>query len=120
MFIVSVITLLVYALFLGKTPLEGSNFSLFITTLFLGGTGFAGVLTLLAAIANKSNNNFALMAILGFPLLLPLLATLNSLSEIALRGLPWEFALQDLLILAALNVIVVLLSFILFPYIWRE
>lgn len=120
MVLISLITLLIYVVLIGSIPLEGSNLGLFITLLIFGGSGFAGVLTLLAAISTKTNNNFALMAILGFPLILPLLALLNILSEIALRGLPWSYAWASIIILLALNLIVVLLSYLLFPYLWRD
>lgn len=120
MAVVSFMTLIFYSLFIGKTPLENSNLSLFATTLLAGGAGFAGILTLLSAIAGKTNNNLSLMAILGFPLLLPLLVTLNGLCNVALRGLPWSYASTDLLILSGIDLLVFALSYLLFPYLWRE
>ena len=43
----------------------------FLLAVVLGGIGFAAVLTLISAIAARAGNGIGLMAILGFPLVLP-------------------------------------------------
>lgn len=69
MLVISLITLFFYIWFIGGNI---QNFSLFFLTLALSSTGFAGVLSLMSAIASKANNNFALMSILSFPVLMPM------------------------------------------------
>ncbi|HRE96355.1 MAG TPA: hypothetical protein PK637_06290, partial [Flavobacteriales bacterium] len=93
---------------------------MYLVALLLGCAGFAGIFTMIAAIAAKTGNQLGIMAILGFPLILPLLLTLIGLSGIALRGLPWEYGTTELLILTGLNILIAALSYILFPYLWRE
>ena len=118
--ITALVTLLFYSLFLGTSPLEGANAGMYLVALILGCAGFAGIFTMIAAIAAKTGNQLGIMAILGFPLILPLLLTLIGLSGIALRGLPWEYGTTELLILTGLNILIAALSYILFPYLWRE
>lgn len=93
---------------------------LFLLALFLGALSFAATLTLLAAIAAKTDNAGTLLAVLGFPLMLPTLLLLIKLSHNALDGLPLAASYDELYVLLALNTIVVSLSWILFPYIWRS
>jgi heme exporter protein B len=76
---------------------------------------------MVAAISSRSDNNFALMAVLSFPLMLPFLLSLMKISKLALKtstiGLE---ALQLLGFVFGLNIIVIILAYILFPYLWKE
>jgi len=118
MLIVTLITFVVFQLFLGNM-IEGDL--LFFMSLILGSLGFASTLTMVAAIASRSDNNFALMAILSFPLMLPFLLALMKLSSIALESTEFSTeAFQLLGMVFGLNLIVIMLSYILFPYLWKE
>jgi heme exporter protein B len=93
---------------------------MYFTALLLGASGFAGIFTLISAISARTNNTMGIMAILGFPLILPLLTTLILLSDVSLRGLTWEYGYREVMILGGINVLVAALSYLLFPYLWRE
>ena len=112
----SALCLLVYSIFVGNLI---QDYPLFLLTLLLGSFGFSSLLTMVSAIASKSNNNFTLMAILSFPIMMPLLMVLIKLSKNAIDGLEhWD--LNYLLVLVFINVIIIALSFVLFRYLWRE
>ncbi len=114
--VLSGLCLLVYSIFIGNII---QDLSLFLLTLFLGSMGFSSILTMVSAISSKTNNNFTLMAILSFPLLIPLLMVLIKLSRNAIDGLEnWD--INFLLVLMFLNVIIIALSYILFRYLWRD
>lgn len=114
--VISSLCLFVYSVFVGNII---QDLSLFIITLVLGSFGFASLLTMVSAIASKSNNNFTLMAILSFPILMPLLIVLIKLSKNAIDGLEnWD--INYLLVLVFINVIIITLSFLLFRYLWRD
>lgn len=114
--VLSGLCLLVYTLFIGNII---QDVPLFLLTLLLGSFGFSSLLTMVSAIASKTNNNFTLMAILSFPIMMPLLMVLIKLSKNAIDGLEhWD--LNFILILMFLNVIIVALSYLLFRYLWRE
>jgi len=96
------------------------NYPLFISALLLGSFGFASALTMIAAIASRTNNNFALMAILSFPVVMPLLLTLMKVSAAALSVGTVSGNMKYLAALAMLNAIIIALSYVLFPYLWRD
>lgn len=118
MVIIAIITFIIFQLFLGNMII---GTGLFFAGLILGALGFASTLTMVAAISSRSDNNFALMAVLSFPLMLPFLLSLMKLSNLALKtstiGLE---AIQLLSFVFGLNIIVIMLSYILFPYLWKE
>lgn len=115
--VLSLLCLLVFTMLMGGFVI---NYPLFVTALLLGSFGFASALTMIAAIASRTNNNFALMAILSFPVVMPLLLTLMKVSSAALADGTFEGNYKYLLALAMLNAIVLAMSYVLFPYLWRD
>lgn len=96
------------------------NMSLYLITLLLGSIGFASTLSLVAGIAAQGENTATLMAVLSFPIIIPLLLLLLKMSKSALDGISISENWDEIAILASLDVIVIVLSGILFPYIWRH
>ena len=60
------------------------------------------------------------MAILSFPVLIPILIILIRISLNALQTVNLSANLQDLLYLGALDVMILALALVLFPYLWRD
>ena len=96
------------------------NHGIFFMALILGSFGFASILTMVSAIASRTDNNFTLMAVLSFPLVLPLLITLMKVSKNALIATTWAENSNLLLVILLINTVVVFLSYLLFPYLWRD
>ncbi len=92
----------------------------FFSGLFLGSFGLSSVLTLVSGIVSRAHGNAALVAILGFPLLFPLLITIIKFSQHAIEGLSWNVNQPYLILLISLNILILALSYLLFPYLWRE
>ncbi|HOZ84564.1 MAG TPA: heme exporter protein CcmB [Niabella sp.] len=86
---------------------------------FLGGFSLSIVFTFLAAIAAKAKQNAAIMAVLGFPLIVPQLMLLMKLSNAAFN-LNLIIQSNEILLLIALDLLVGLLSVILFPFLWKD
>jgi heme exporter protein B len=117
MVVLSLLCWAFYSVLIGDLVLNKPVFAL---ALLLGSCGFSSLHTMIAAIASKTNNNFSLMAILSFPIVLPLLLTLIKVSKAAIEGASiYEVGIY-LLVLFLINIIIVLLSYILFPYLWKE
>jgi heme exporter protein B len=93
---------------------------LFLTGLALGAIGFSTTLTMVSGIASKANNNTTLMAVLSFPVIIPMLLMLIKVSKNAIDGLDRSVSIDEILTLFAINLIVVAVSYILFPYLWRS
>ena len=115
-----VITFLAYAIYAWWIGDLVQDHLMFVVALVLGSTGFALILTLMSAIASKTENNMSLMAILSFPVQLPFLITLIKLSKNAVDGLDPSVSYGLISVLALIIVIVLTLSYILFPYLWRD
>jgi len=117
MVLLSLINLIFYSVLIGN-PVQ--DHFMFIVCLLLGSIGFSAVITMVSAIASKASNNAGLVAILGFPVLLPLLQTIIRFSKNAMDGTGWTVAERYLFILLALNLMVTSLAYLLFPYLWRD
>ncbi|MBL7932401.1 MAG: heme exporter protein CcmB [Bacteroidia bacterium] len=118
MLCLSLTTFFFYGFFIKN---EVENLPLFLIVLILASTGLAGVLSLMSAISAKAQGSFALMSILSFPVLMPLILVVIRLSRQAVDGLEWAAVSFDfIIILVALNALTLALAFILFPYLWKE
>ncbi|MEZ4928383.1 MAG: heme exporter protein CcmB [Saprospiraceae bacterium] len=117
LFVLSVLAFFTYSLIAGNPVKDPALFAL---VLLLGSVGFSIAFTFIAAIAAKANNGATLMAILSFPVILPILLTLMRLSSISLRLIQDTAYYRDLLNLLAIDGILITLTFILFPFIWRD
>lgn len=115
--VLSILAFGAYSLMAGN-PVK--DLRLFALVLVLGSLGFSIALTFISSIAAKANNSATLMAILSFPVILPILLTLVRLSAIALGLLPESDYGRDVLNLLAIDAILMTLTFVLFPYIWKD
>jgi heme exporter protein B len=107
----------IYALVLGN-PVQ--DLLLFGLTILLGAVSFASTLTMISSIAAKAGNNSTLMAVLSFPVIVPMLLMIIKISKNAIDGLDRSNSWDEVIVLLAINVIVVTVSYILFPYLWRS
>jgi heme exporter protein B len=117
MVVLSLLGWLVFVVFMGD-PIQ--NHSLFFTGMLLGISGLSAVLTMVSAIAGKARNNFTLMGVLSFPLVLPQILVLIRVSGAAIQGEALLSHWQGLLVLLLLTGLGIVLANLLFPYIWRE
>jgi len=116
MLVMSLLSLLLFTLFLGN-PIE--KVLPFIGLVLLGGWSLSLVFTFLAAIAAKAQQNAAIMAVLGFPLIIPQLLLLMRLSNAAFNPV-LTIPIDTVLLLVALDLMVVLMTVILFPFLWKD
>ena len=116
MLVMSSLSLILFILFMGN-PVE--NFLSFLGLVFLGGWGLSLVFSFLAAIAAKAQQNAAIMAILGFPLIIPQLIMLMKISNAAFTQNGPAIA-GTVLLLVVMNLLIIVLSIILFPFLWKD
>ncbi|RYY70045.1 MAG: cytochrome C biogenesis protein [Chitinophagaceae bacterium] len=118
MMLMSAISLLLFFGFLGNPV---SDVKLFIGIVLLGGFSISLVFTLMSAIAAKAQQNAALIAILGFPVILPILLLLMRLSKAAFAEVFKEGAVLQLAgLIAGMDLLVIALAVILFPFLWKD
>lgn len=116
MLLMSLLSILLFALLLGNPVQKAGQF---IGLVLLGGWSLSLVFTFLAAIAARAQQNAAIMAILGFPLIIPQLLLLMRLSN-AVFSFSSVIPLTTVLLLVALDILVILLAIILFPFLWKD
>lgn len=97
-----------------------NDMPVFWASVVLGSTGLSIVLSLLSTIASKAGNNLTLLAILGLPILLPLILVGTTLMKNAIDGIDFSVQWKYLFVLFGLNLVSLALSVVLFPYLWRE
>ncbi len=117
MILLSLICYGCYSLFIGNSVI---NQELFMSSLILGSIGISSILSLISAIAAKANSNFGLMAVLSFPVLMPLILTLIRVSNYAIEGIAFSVVYKYLLVLSLLDLISLTLACLLFPYLWKD
>ncbi|MDE3254091.1 MAG: heme exporter protein CcmB [Bacteroidota bacterium] len=117
MIVMSMMSLAIFTLLLGN-PLENGLTFLFITS--LGGISLSLVFTFLAAIAAKAQQQAALMAIMGFPIIIPQLLLLMKISSTAFSSVIQGGWWQMVFMLIGLDIMVIALAIILFPFLWRD
>jgi heme exporter protein B len=117
MLVMSLISLLLFIILLDN-PLQYAG--RFIGFVCLGGISLSLVFTFLAAIAAKAQQNAALMAIMGFPIIIPQLLILMKISSAAFSSVIQAGLGQMVWLLIALDVMVIVLAIILFPFLWKD
>jgi heme exporter protein B len=96
------------------------NPALFSGIILLGSLGLAVTFTFISAISAKTHNSATLMAVLGFPLIIPVLLTLVRLSAVALRLMQDTSIDGDMVILAGIDLMLMGVALVLFPFLWRD
>jgi heme exporter protein B len=116
----NVLSLVFFVLFFGTGALAEADWMQLLLGLAIGGFGLGLALTFISALAFKTDGNSGLLAVLGFPVLVPLLITLVKYTQLALQGAPFSANGYHLLVLVVLCVMSAVLSMVLFPYLWRD
>lgn len=114
--VLSGITLFFYSYIQGN-PVQDKI--LFFVSAILGSIGLGSILSVVSAIVSKASNKNTLMAILSFPLVIPLLLMVIKLSMNAIDGTTeenWKSIAQA----GALIGIIFVSAYLLFPYIWKD
>ena len=118
MSVMSLLSLVLFSIFMGNPV---NNISKFVGIVLLGGASISMVFSIMSAIAAKAQQNAALIAILGFPVILPLLLLLMRLSKTAFNEVFKEGAVLELIgLITGLDALIAVLAIILFPYLWKD
>lgn len=115
--VVSFLALGVFSVVLGF-PVK--HVSLFMWIVFWGSLGFSIAFTFISAIAAKAQQSATLMAVLSFPVVIPILLMLLRLSKIAIGLMTDTAYMRDFVILVSVDAILLAMVFLLFPLLWRD
>jgi len=117
LFVLSLLSWLLLALLTGN-PVKDTG--LFVLAVFLGSMGLAIAFTFVSAISAKAQNSATLMAVLGFPVIIPILLVLVKVGANALRLMQDTAIMGDILILVAINLVLLSVALLLYPFLWRD
>ena len=117
MLVLSIIAMAIYSLFFGFLPQDKV---LYFVAVVLGSLSFSTIFTLVSAISSKAGNGGILMAVLSFPLIIPVMIVLIRLAKNALDGLDRGVSFNEIVTLLIINVLAITFSLLLFPYLYRE
>lgn len=93
--------------------------NVFLLTLFLGGLGMSNLFTLFSTITAKTGN-LVLLAVLGFPIILPLLLLILRLTGLSDVEMMQDDRWLNMAAVGVLDAITLALALVLFPYLWSE
>lgn len=117
MIAMSLINLLFFAWFMGIPIIQIGNYYIL---LILTTGGISTVYTFIGAIASKTGNSGFLAPVLSLPLIMPLIlvgikASLKTLNPVLVSSLN-----KDLMLLGALDLMIIILSAVLFQALWKD
>ena len=115
--LMSLICFGLFALFFGNPVADLSTFA---TVLILASIGFAGAFTMLSGIASRSGNSNVVMAVLSFPVIISVLLLVIKVTKNCIDGLDPSVSTNDLLSLGAIDALLIAMSYVLFPFVWRS
>jgi len=92
----------------------------FMFVVALSSLGFAGALTIIAALIARSGSKGALYPVISFPVILPLVVLGVDLLRRSMSGVRLATMTDDLLLLGLYTAALMLVSFFLFDLIWKE
>ena len=115
--IISFLGYLFFILFLGD-PIK--NKILFIVNVILASTNFASILTLISSISSKSYNENNNISIINISIIIPIITIIIQISNNAIDGIETTSSILNIITILIINISTLLLSNILFPYLWKE
>lgn len=110
---------LLFTLFLSTTVSVG-NPMLLVLVVGAGSVGVAAALTIISAIVAKAGSRNALLPVLSFPILVPLLLPGVNAMIYALAGLSVGEALPDITLMLTYTGVLVVVSYLVFEVLWCD
>ncbi len=113
-------TLLSFILFVTLLGNPLLNFFTFFGVAIVGALNLGLLFTFLSAVAAQARQNAAMMAVLGFPIAIPMLIILSKMTQACLTNVVQEGMLNMFFIMGFMSMMIFVLASILFPFLWQE
>lgn len=117
MLVLTTIALAFYIFVFSYTP---PDLLMYYVAVTLGSISFSVLFTMISAISSKAGHGGMLMAILSFPVVIPVLIPLVKLAKNAVDHLDRSTSLDEIGVIILVNIMAVCASLLLFPYLWRD
>ncbi len=97
------------------------DYVMFSLQLLLGIVGTAGIVTILSALVARASQKGALLPVLALPVLFPLVIAVTDATTITMEsGSAWIAVRGDILVLFSFDIALILISYVLFNFIWQD
>lgn len=100
--------------------IEVGSVLLFVLVIFSGSIGIASSSTIIGAIISRANVKGALFPILSLPILIPILMVGIESTTFSILGKNSEIILNDIALILAYSGLLVVVSSLLFEFVWRD
>ena len=115
-----VLCLVAFGLMQVYFPRQIPDLGLFLTNMIVAMIGLSSAFTMVSSIASGASNQGNLMAVMGFPTAIPILILAVTNSRKILLGASLSDIKGNMTTLVSVDVIIIALVFILFPYSWKK
>jgi heme exporter protein B len=120
MAVLSSLLLFFTGLFLGSANMEFVDMMGFLAGMILTAVALASTLTLLSALSARAGAGYGLTAILGLPLIIPIVLISTQFGSDLISGIALADTAENLLFLGVLSIGISIFGYVLFPYLWRS
>lgn len=118
--LIFIIELLCVAGFHIISPLRLGDYALFSLVLFLAALGLSAIMSFTSILVSHALIKSTLISVLSIPLILPILLESIQLTAMNLGFIQGTDGMKDFTILLAIDILIISVGLILFPYLWRE
>ncbi|MFM7105827.1 MAG: heme exporter protein CcmB [Flavobacteriales bacterium] len=118
--LLNILSLLFFLLFFGGDLPQGASHPAMFLTVLIGSAAMGSVLTFVSGLAYRASQGMSLLAVLGFPVLMPVLLSVVKMTKATMAS---ESIMSDpyaFMITITLGVLSWVLSLVMFPYLWRD
>ena len=114
---VAFLTILLFTVF---TDLPVRSIGYFGLTVVLGCLGISANFSFTSSIAFKTRNQSTMMMVLSFPVIIPLLLPVIQISIKTLEEVSWNQLQSDFFLLMGIDLIIIAMAYLIWPFLWRE
>ena len=93
---------------------------LFLIGIACGALALSTALTFISSLAAKTNRTSTMLAVLGFPVIIPVLLCVLRITAASMFPVDWAEVLPDFLILLSTQLLLLAMCLLLYPFVWRS
>ena len=112
------VAVILFFIFIGNINLTSP--AIFVSSILMGSLAIATSTTIISALIAKANSKNALFPVLSFPIILPVIILGIQTTVQSFTGADFEEARNDFQLLFSYSGLMVLASYFLFDYVWKE
>ncbi len=112
------VAVVLFFMFIGNIKLASPE--IFVFSILMGSIAIAASTTIISALIAKANSKNALFPVLSFPIILPVIVLGIQTTVLSFEGADFEKARSDFQLLFSYSGLMVLASYYLFDYVWKE